>query len=421
MSAISDDSEESAASEESTASEENAASEESADSLENDIAFDDVVSLDESGDLDSDLSLDDLDMSALDDAEASAENDKSEDKQEFVDTDIADLGVNLDSDSLDSESADAGALDTGALDAEPGADENAEIDIDAIKDHDHEELEELREKGATPVTFPPENSAYLEEDDHISLDLSEAVIDEPELSTEGIDEPLTEPSLDMDSIDDLGITGDDSDAASEDISLADDSFADVSSPEESSPDESSIDELDIDIDMPLDEIKEGGQDLPVDEHVIPEGFEAELQETPAPPDEGIEDISFDDSLEAAEPADVDIPEEAAPPDESIESESIDKIEDIGELGDISDIEEIADIDETPEPVKTASAPPQTPSEPAQKDGNFQLPSALKKELKNILSYMDQLLESLPEEKIEEFAKSEYFDSYKKLFKELGLV
>jgi hypothetical protein len=38
-----------------------------------------------------------------------------------------------------------------------------------------------------------------------------------------------------------------------------------------------------------------------------------------------------------------------------------------------------------------------------------------------LSYMDQLLESLPEDKIEEFAKSQYFDSYKKLFKELGLV
>jgi hypothetical protein len=35
--------------------------------------------------------------------------------------------------------------------------------------------------------------------------------------------------------------------------------------------------------------------------------------------------------------------------------------------------------------------------------------------------MDQLLESLPEEKIEEFAKSEYFDTYRKLFKELGIV
>ena len=35
--------------------------------------------------------------------------------------------------------------------------------------------------------------------------------------------------------------------------------------------------------------------------------------------------------------------------------------------------------------------------------------------------MDQLLENLPEEKIAEFAQSEQFDTYKKLFKELGLA
>ena len=34
--------------------------------------------------------------------------------------------------------------------------------------------------------------------------------------------------------------------------------------------------------------------------------------------------------------------------------------------------------------------------------------------------MDQLLDNLPEEKIEEFARSEHFELYKKLFTELGL-
>ena len=34
--------------------------------------------------------------------------------------------------------------------------------------------------------------------------------------------------------------------------------------------------------------------------------------------------------------------------------------------------------------------------------------------------MDQLLENLPEDKIMEFAKSEQFTTYKKLFNELGL-
>lgn len=49
-----------------------------------------------------------------------------------------------------------------------------------------------------------------------------------------------------------------------------------------------------------------------------------------------------------------------------------------------------------------------------------LPVDLKDEIKSVLSYMDQLLESLPEDKIEEFAKSEHFEVYKKLFEELGI-
>ena len=49
-----------------------------------------------------------------------------------------------------------------------------------------------------------------------------------------------------------------------------------------------------------------------------------------------------------------------------------------------------------------------------------IPNDLQKEIKSVLSYMDQLLENLPEEKIAEFAQSEQFETYKKLFKELGL-
>ena len=49
-----------------------------------------------------------------------------------------------------------------------------------------------------------------------------------------------------------------------------------------------------------------------------------------------------------------------------------------------------------------------------------IPGNLQKDIKSVLSYMDQLLENLPEEKIAEFAQSEQFETYKKLFKELGL-
>jgi hypothetical protein len=42
-------------------------------------------------------------------------------------------------------------------------------------------------------------------------------------------------------------------------------------------------------------------------------------------------------------------------------------------------------------------------------------------IKSVLSYMDKLLEDLPESKITEFANSDFFKTYKNLFNELGLV
>lgn len=47
-------------------------------------------------------------------------------------------------------------------------------------------------------------------------------------------------------------------------------------------------------------------------------------------------------------------------------------------------------------------------------------SGLTKEIKSVLAYMDQLLESLPDNKIKEFAESEYFDKYNRIFDELGI-
>jgi hypothetical protein len=63
--------------------------------------------------------------------------------------------------------------------------------------------------------------------------------------------------------------------------------------------------------------------------------------------------------------------------------------------------------------KGAQSPPL--DEPAPVDEKF------KNEIRTVLAYMDQLLEALPEEKIEEFARSDKFEMYKKVFKELGLV
>ncbi|MGL4987238.1 MAG: hypothetical protein ACRC5H_08910, partial [Treponemataceae bacterium] len=50
-----------------------------------------------------------------------------------------------------------------------------------------------------------------------------------------------------------------------------------------------------------------------------------------------------------------------------------------------------------------------------------VPSSLQGEMKSMLLYMDKLLENLPEDKIQEFAESEYFQIYENLFNELGLL
>ncbi len=61
-------------------------------------------------------------------------------------------------------------------------------------------------------------------------------------------------------------------------------------------------------------------------------------------------------------------------------------------------------------------------ETASVDNNVEnIPDNLKTEIKSVLVYLDQLLEALPDRKIEEFAKSEHFKTYKKLFEELGLM
>jgi len=83
-------------------------------------------------------------------------------------------------------------------------------------------------------------------------------------------------------------------------------------------------------------------------------------------------------------------------------------------------EELAELEEAEVP-ELEVEPLATPPPDKAKKTVAEIPSDLREEIKSVLGYMDQLLEALPEEKIEEFAKSEYFVIYKKLFEELGLV
>ncbi len=50
-----------------------------------------------------------------------------------------------------------------------------------------------------------------------------------------------------------------------------------------------------------------------------------------------------------------------------------------------------------------------------------MPEEMLADLKKLLGYMDRLLESLPEDKIDEFARSEYFELYRKVFEYFDLA
>jgi hypothetical protein len=221
-----------------------------------------------------------------------------------------------------------------------------------------------------------------------SIDLSGAVIDEPDLSAEISENPVEEPSLEDLSLDDElgGISIDmDMEEASPagNISIEEDAELPAEEPAAEHEEELAIPVLgdDTDFDIP-GEVPATGGSAPEEEsfaEVIPEGFEIEP---------GNSDNPLDDDLE----------------------------EDVLSEGDIDTLEKISEPLDIEPAADTAGEEASIPD-----DEGLNIPNDIKQELKTVLSYMDQLLESLPEDKIEEFAKSEYFDTYKKLFKELGLV
>ena len=122
-----------------------------------------------------------------------------------------------------------------------------------------------------------------------------------------------------------------------------------------------------------------------------------------------ETIGGEEALAAEEPEidfDLDSLKEEESPAESAEEEEAPAFEE-----DLAEIEVPA---KTPAPAKGKPE-----AAPSTHDG-LGMSSSIRDEIKSVLKYMDQLLESLPEDKIQEFAQSEHFDVYRKLFEDLGL-
>jgi hypothetical protein len=351
-------------------------------------------------------------------------------QEEIFDTDSLNLPKTEDEIVLDADSfPDFQEIPSGDL---PALDENPDVPADDVEISP--ELEELQVKGVEPMTSVTEDTSFLEEDPLVSeadesgtfvpsLDLDDAVIEEPDLSGELKENPIVEPSLDDFSIEldteeaEAGETAEEDLTPENEISLDGGGLEEIELNLDDSDDLSSLEgdpfgETDLE-EMP-DAIGDNLDDDTYDQ-VIPEGFLVESEdgqpgeEIPGSGEipENAEDVlAIDGEFDALE----DLPIADALPE--VEEEALaggfDAVDEVS-AGDTG----ASDAGEIPLPVEAA--------ETSQEVDVSAIPEGVKDELRSVLSYMDQLLESLPEDKIEEFAKSEQFDTYKKLFADLGLV
>ena len=67
---------------------------------------------------------------------------------------------------------------------------------------------------------------------------------------------------------------------------------------------------------------------------------------------------------------------------------------------------------------TKSEKPET--DEAGKAESLSIPGKLQDEIKDVLKYMDELLDWLPHKKVQEFERSEHFEVYRRIFEELGI-
>ena len=229
--------------------------------------------------------------------------------------------------------------------------------------------------------------ASLDEMPLDEMPLEEEALDEIPLEEMSLEEPLGEPmeelSLELEE-------ADSSDSVESDESGADSDYLELAELEPVELDEEEL-------------------DLPALEPLELEPLEAEADEM-----DPSDLVSIELSVEEPDFAELETESDAEGGDTLLIPEAF-------ELPDESTFAELEEITEEDDVSQVAADLVLDAPLPAAEAGEMEISPQLKQELKAVLSYMDQLLESLPDEKIEEFARSEYFDTYKKLFKELGLV
>ena len=282
-----------------------------------------------------------------------------------------------------------------SFDEEPVAEESEDVGIDTDINFD----EKLEEPEIDDIEISNDLDATVEDD--ISIPKVDDILEPPaEDDIVGEEVPVTTDSLSSDNIDYL---------ESESVST----------------DESSVIPEKGGLDIPDDfEIEEETQDISLEEPEEEPVPTVESVTNDIPSDESSDDFSMPESTEDLS---VDFTEQDITPEAPLDlpSEELDEEAEANEP-----TEKVFESEQWNEPEESPVEEPVTSSEPESEGTHSVLekanqihesmPADLKDEIKSVLIYMDQLLENLPEDKIEEFAKSEYFETYKKLFKELGL-
>ena len=234
-----------------------------------------------------------------------------------------------------------------------------------------------------PFSAITEDEIVIPEEEHdsgLSLDVESETLEEPDLND--IDTMNIPQEISIPKVDDVGETEETSDETKVDDILVESSSTDLMN----SVKESTLESTAEDTVEPVEETSVSKEVENIEDD------DDKTEEAPAVTTNGSSAPLFDEIM-AEEPS----------ISEALSKESVDYL---------AEEEIIKDNPQTQE----------NPSEESDEETpeSTDIPSDLKSDIKSVLLYMDQLLENLPEEKIMEFAKSEQFVTYKKLFAELGL-
>lgn len=297
--------------------------------------------------------------------------------------------------------------------------ETDDSSIDSADFNIPEENIEISETLPDDIAVVPENDDIFENTEDTTLSEEESEIVESSVES-SIDEEIIEADTGLSMADESLEEPDMDNFETEDVNLpsVDDIAEDESSNEaDSILVESSSTDLMNSVNDSTEQMAQMTEDISA-----PEADTMELDDVPLPEvDEIAEDVSApasEDEIfqeQASSPVQDEIYNDIMTEDvevkDGISEDNIDYLKDEYANDDIPMVSE-----DSSEGV-TLSESIEAAEEPAEESD---LPEDLKSDVKSVLLYMDQLLENLPEDKIMEFAKSEQFSTYKKLFSELGL-